>query len=82
MGNRRFEMYEYRQIISRVKLGESDCAIANAGLMGRKKAAKLRSLVKKHNWLDPTSNLSDDNALKQVFKDQTHLPAYESTVLP
>ena len=82
MGNRRFEMYEYRQILSRMKLGESDRAIDNAGLMGRKKAAKLRNLANKHNWLDPTNNLPDDNTLNQVFKDQTHPPAYESTVLP
>jgi len=31
MGNRRFEMYEYRQIISRMRLGESDRAISKAG---------------------------------------------------
>ena len=33
MGNRMFEMYEYRQIISRMKLGESDRAIDNAVLI-------------------------------------------------
>jgi hypothetical protein len=30
MGNRRFEMYPYRQIIQRLRLGESDRAIARA----------------------------------------------------
>jgi transposase len=29
-------MYEYRQVIVRMRLGESDRAIARAGLMGRK----------------------------------------------
>ena len=65
MGNRRFEMYEYRQILSRMRLGE-DRAIDNAGLMGRKKAAKLRNLVNKYNWLDPTNNLPDDNTLNRT----------------
>jgi hypothetical protein len=46
MSNRRFEMYEYRQVISRMRLGESDRSIAKAGLMGRRKAAELRQLAK------------------------------------
>ena len=47
MGNRRFEMHEYRHIISRMRLGESDRQIAKAGLMGRHKAADLRRLAEK-----------------------------------
>lgn len=45
-------MYEYRQVIYRMRLGESDRAIAKAGLMGRRKAAELRKLAKEHGWLD------------------------------
>lgn len=45
MSNRRFEMYEYRQVIYRMRLGESDRAIAKAGLTGRRKAAELRQLL-------------------------------------
>ena len=37
MANRRFEMYEYRQVLSRLRLGESSRAISRAGLMGRRK---------------------------------------------
>ena len=82
MGNRRFEMYEYRQIISRMRLGESDRAIDNAGLMGRKKAAKLRALAIKHNWLDPSITLPDDNDLNHVLKSKSPPQVNESTVLP
>ena len=28
MANRRFEMYQYRQVLTRMRLGESDRAIA------------------------------------------------------
>ena len=42
MANRRFEMYQYRQILVRMRMGESNRAIANSGLMGRKKAQALR----------------------------------------
>ena len=64
MGNRRFEMYEYRQIISRMRTGESDRAVAKVGLMGRNKTANLRVVVIKHEWLDPAHPLPDDNTLK------------------
>ncbi len=37
MANRRFEMYQYRQISTRMRLGESDRAIARSGLMGGQK---------------------------------------------
>ncbi len=33
MSNRRFEMYEYRQVIHRMRMGESDRSIAGATLM-------------------------------------------------
>ena len=52
MGNRRFEMHEYRQIITRMRLGDSDRQISQYKLMGRNKAAKLRKAAKLHGWLD------------------------------
>ncbi len=33
MGNRRFEMHEYRHIITRMRLGDSDRQITSAKLM-------------------------------------------------
>ena len=41
MANRRFEMYQYRQVLSRMRLGESDRAIARSGLMGRQRPAPV-----------------------------------------
>ena len=35
-------MFEYRQILTRMRLGDTDRAIARVGLMGRRKAAQLR----------------------------------------
>ena len=34
MANRRFEMFEYRQVLTRMRLGDTDRAIARVGLMG------------------------------------------------
>ena len=75
-------MYEYRQIISRMKLGESDRAISKAGLMGRKKVAKLRVLAKNYDWLDPTKPLPDDDVLSPALKPNIQAHSQESTVLP
>jgi len=75
-------MYEYRQIISRMRLGESDRTIAKVGLMGRNKAAQLRSVAIKHGWLNPANPLPDGNTLSDAIKQQVSPPAHESTVQP
>ncbi len=75
-------MYEYRQIISRMRLGESDRTIAKAGLMGRNKAAQLRAVAIKHGWLNSAHPLPDGNTLNDVIKQQTSTPSHESTVQP
>ena len=66
MANRRFEMYQYRQILTRMRLGESDRAIARAGLMGCQKASAHRELAGREGWLDASRVLSDDATLAQV----------------
>jgi hypothetical protein len=37
MANRRFEMYQHRQVIHRMRMGQTDRAIAKTKLMGRLK---------------------------------------------
>lgn len=56
-------MYEYRQVIMRMRLGQSDRQIAKAGLMGRKKAAELRRIALQQGWLDKGRPLVDDTTL-------------------
>ena len=75
-------MYEYRQIISRMRLGESDRTIAKAGLMGRNKAAQLRVVASKHGWLNSANPLPDGNILNDAMKHQVSSPVHESTVQP
>jgi len=45
MANRRIEMYEYRQVIHRMRQGQSDRAIAKSKVMGRLKCASVRSIA-------------------------------------
>jgi len=63
MSNRRIEMHQYRQAIHRMRQGESDRAIAKAGLIGRRKCAAIRALAEVKGWLD-SGPLPDD---KQLF---------------
>lgn len=60
MANRRFAVHEIRNIIVRMRLGESDRQLAKAGLIGRSKAAKIRSLAKEKGWLDKSVALPDN----------------------
>ena len=56
-------MYQYRQIIQRLRLGESDRAIARAERAGRVKVAALRELAAQRGWLDPAGPMPDDASL-------------------
>jgi transposase len=81
MSNRRFEMYEYRQVIYRMRLGESDRTIAKSGLMGRRKAADLRKLAKEHGWLDK-GPLPEDIDLAEHFGKKPENSSSQSLILP
>jgi transposase len=82
MSNRRFEMYEYRQIISRMRLGDTDRAISRAGLLGRKKATAVREIALGQGWLDPKTPLPDDATLAAVFAKKSEPSVQSSLVLP
>ena len=59
-------MHQYRQVIVRMRLGESDRALAKAGLIGRRKATAVRRLAEEQGWLDPSQALPDDATLARV----------------
>ena len=63
MSNRRFEMYQYRQVIHRMRMGESDRTIARARLMGRIKCGQVRAIAGEQGWLDRGLPLPDDEVL-------------------
>ena len=67
MTNRRFEMYEIRQIIARLRLGESDRDIARTQAVGRKTVAAVRAKARAQGWLDASGALPEDALLAQVF---------------
>ncbi|MCP5246041.1 MAG: hypothetical protein H6937_08855 [Burkholderiales bacterium] len=64
-------MFEYRQIIVRMRLGDSDRALARAGLIGRSKAKALRQIALQQGWLDTNRQLPDDEVLAQFLSQPT-----------
>jgi transposase len=82
MGKRRFEMYEYRQIITRLRLGETIRGLTQAGLASRKKIRVIRKIAVQQNWLDKKSTLPADAELATFFKQPITSPVAQSAVLP
>ena len=73
--NRRFEMHQYRHILARMRLGESDRQIDQAGLMGRRTAAKLRKKALACGWLDPDRALPSEAELHAAVSPQRRAQA-------
>lgn len=82
MSKRSFEMYHYRQVLLRIRQGDSDRDIARSGLMGRPKSAAVRAIAAAHGWLNPATPLPDDAALAAVFAHKAASPSNVSTLTP
>jgi transposase len=59
-------MHDYRHVIHRMRLGESDRAIAKIGLMGRGKCAALREVAGERGWLGE-GPLPEDRELAAIL---------------
>ena len=82
MANRRFKMHEYRHILVRMRLGETDRQIARAGLTGRRKAAAVRRQAQQRGWLDAAQPLSADEILAEALSQGSRRPQTTSQVQP
>ena len=80
MASRRFEMYQYRQVLTRMRLGESDRAIARSGLMSREKASALRDVAGREGWLEASSVMPDDATFARVLQHPSSRPRSTSSV--
>jgi len=79
MSNRRFEMYDYRQIIHRIRMGQTDREIARTKIIGRAKCSRIRTIALDKGWLTIDNPLPDDTALADAFaKQSVGNPTHES----
>jgi transposase len=81
MANRRFEVHEIRNVITRMRLGETDRQIARVGFMGRRKAATLRQLALEQGWLDNDAHLPANEVIAEMVR-QPEGPQANSLVEP
>jgi transposase len=75
-------MFQYRQVLVRLRQGDSDRDIARAGLMGRPKVRVVRALAAARGWLDPTSALPDDAELAAAIVPARRARSTISTLEP
>lgn len=66
MANRRFEVFELRQILVRMRLGESDRDLSKSGLIGRKKAGEIRRMALDRGWLNAGSPMPTDDEIAGI----------------
>jgi len=82
MSKRSFEMYQYRQVLLRMRQGDSDREIARSALMGRPKSGAVRAVALARGWLDLAPPLPDDVALAAVFAAGPQAAPCVSTLEP
>lgn len=64
-------------------MGKSNRAIAESGLMGRKKAQKLRDIALEHDWINKLNPMPDNAQLATGLNVTVHTPSSSmSSVLP
>lgn len=60
-------MHQYKQVLARLRAGDTVRQIARDGLMGRDKATRLREVGHAQGWLDPDKPLPEEAAIAQVL---------------
>jgi transposase len=63
VARRRNEMFQYRQVLARLRRGDSDREIARGTYMGRRQLAALRAVAPREGWRDPAQPLPEDAAI-------------------
>ncbi|HKB82809.1 MAG TPA: hypothetical protein VKD04_06345, partial [Burkholderiales bacterium] len=82
MAYRRFEMYEIRQIIQRLRMGESTRQIARSQRVGRATVDSIHAVALDQNWLDPLGQVPEDSVLATFFTPARKAPQNVSSVEP
>ena len=60
-------MFQYRQVLVRLRAGDTVREIARSGLMGRDKLGELHAVAQSQGWLDAGVDVPDDQAIIAGF---------------
>jgi transposase len=75
-------MFHYRQVLVRMRQGDSDRDIARSRLMGRRKVAAFREVAVGQGWLSPAAVLPDDAAIAAQIAEPRRASSTISTLEP
>lgn len=75
-------MFQYRQILVRLREGDSDRVIARDGLMGRDKVAAFRALAQAQGWLQADTPLPEDGAIAAAVGQHRRASSTLSSAAP
>lgn len=73
MANRKIDMCEYKNVIQRLRYGESDRQISRETHLGRRKITEIRAVSVKHGWLMAGVELPSDESISQLVKKEAML---------
>ena len=73
-------MYEFRQIIQRLRMGESQREIARTQRVGRRTVVSIHEVAGTRGWLDPAAPMPDDATLSACFNLTRTTPQNVSSV--
>ena len=75
-------MFQYRQVLVRLRAGDSERDLARSGVMGRQKLGQVRAVAAQRGWLDPGIELPDDATLAGVLGAHQRPSSSVSSVEP
>jgi transposase len=75
-------MFQYRQVLVRLRAGDTLREIARTGLMGRDKIGEVRALALSRGWLDSAAELPDDAQIVAALKPARRAVSTVSSVEP
>ena len=73
MANRKIDMCEYKNVIQRLRISESDRQISRETKMGRHKVRAIRAAALKRGWLLSDAELPCDEAISELIKKSGNL---------
>lgn len=75
-------MFQYRQVLARLRAGDTDRELCRCGLMGREKVAAFRAVAVEQGWLAPDRPLPEEGELAAVLGQARRARSTVSSVEP
>ena len=75
-------MFQYRQVLVRLRAGDSVREVARSGLMGRDKLGVLRAVAEQRGWLDADAAVPDDETIVTALGQSRRASSTVSSVEP